>query len=456
MLSVPFSKDAALRKRGSVRQSNALVKSKRPLNLMQTQLFYIFLETIRTTDEKFDIIEISVPVLKELLRGSYGSFYDDLRSAAQALAGSTFSLLRPSGSWVFIPVFDRIEYLKSEEENEKGYTNRRPYDVVRCRLHDDLSPHLLRLDSNFGVQDLIYVLTIPRVRAQRLYEILLHDSWRGQRPEVTFDTDLLQDYLGIEKKYGRWQDLKRLIKRHQDDIHKFTDLRFSFEGVRTGRSITQATFNVKFEKGAAVQRRLDAPADPEAEIEKVQVSNELLRLGYALDPYQAFEKYGLSVVKAAIKRAKAAHKASLGTKSEIGNLPGLVHSLLQNKVADDVLPPEADKPTFDTLKRKSDDLRQAFYNEQQAVIEQHIQALSDKKRAELDSYVREKLNPFERALVADEVNGEVAFRAIRNRHALEGFIILPEQLQDTRRYYKDKDFGFDRDANQRIYDLLAD
>lgn len=420
---------------------------------MQTQLFYIFLETIRTTDEKFDIVEISVPVLKELLRGFYGSFYDDLRTSAQALVGSTFSLSRPSGSWAVIPVFDRIEYLKSEEENEKGYVNRRPYDVVRCRLHDDLSPHLLKLDANFGVQELIYVLTIPRVRAQRLYEILLHDSWRGQRPDVTVETNLLQDYLGIEKKYGRWQDLKRLIKRHQDDIHKFTDLRFTFEGVKTGRSITHAAFTVKFERSVAVQGSLDAPPDPEVEIEKVQVSNELLRIGFALDPYETFETYGLSAVKTAIKRAKAAHKVSLGTKNEIANLPGLVFSLLQNKVVSDE-PSEDNKPPFRTLQETVDKLRQVFYDEQQTYIENAVEALSDRKREELDKFVMDKLNSFERVLVEDE--GDKAFGVIRNRYALNGYVELPINFQSPQLFFKEKKFGFDDIFNQKIYDLLLE
>ena len=68
MLSVPFSKEAAFRKRGSVRRSSALVKSKRPLNLMRTQPPYILFEPLRTTDEKFATVEVSVPILKELLR----------------------------------------------------------------------------------------------------------------------------------------------------------------------------------------------------------------------------------------------------------------------------------------------------------------------------------------------------------------------------------------------------
>ena len=454
MLSVPYSKDAALRKRGTVRQSNALVKSKRPLNLMQTQLFYIFLETIRTTDEKFDIVEISVPVLKELLRGFYGSFYDDLRSSSQALVGTNFGLFRPSGSWVFIPVFDRIEYLKSEEENEKGYVNRRPYDVVRCKLHDDLSPHLLKLDSNFGVQDLIYVLTIPRVRAQRIYEILLHDSWRGQRPDVTIETDLLQDWMGIEKKYSRWQDLKRVIKRHQDDVHKFTDLRFSFKGVKTGRSITHAAFTVNFEKDVVLQGGLDAPPDPEIEIEKVQVSNELLRMGYALDPYEVFEKYGLAAVKTAIKRAKAAHKAALGTKNEIENLPGLIHSLLQQKVIDCEPPAGGDKPMSENIRAAVDGLRQSFYDKQQSEIEKAVENLSERKKAELGKFVMSRLNPFERVLVKD--NDELAFKAIRNRYALEGFVKLPEELQSAQHFYRNKDFGFVESVNQKIYELLAE
>src|SRR5688500_11798745 len=131
MLGVPLKKEVVMRRGGKIRQSNALVRTKRPYNLMQTQLFYVFLETLKTTDESFGPMESPVPVLRELLRGHYGSFYSDLREAAENLAGTTFGIRKPTGSWAFLTIFKRIEYLKAGDTNDVGYHNRNAYDVVR-------------------------------------------------------------------------------------------------------------------------------------------------------------------------------------------------------------------------------------------------------------------------------------------------------------------------------------
>ena len=55
-----------------------------------------------------------------------------------------------------------------------------------------------------------------------------------------------------------------------------------------------------------------------------------------------------------------------------------------------------------------------------------------------------------------EDNDELAFKAIRNRYALEGFVKLPEELQSAQHFYKSKDFGFVESVNQKIYELLAE
>lgn len=195
MFKMP-AKELANKRQGKVRQLNALIRSKQPLDLMQKRLFYLVLETIRTTDSEFDFIEIPDFLLRDLLQGTYGSFKEDLRVAAEGLVGTSFSLMRSTGGWAVTPIFDRIEYVKSGETTEQGFTNAHTYDVLRARLHKNLEPHLLRLEKNYNSQDLLYVLTIPRIRAHRLYEILLHESFKGKQSEVSLGIKALQAFWG--------------------------------------------------------------------------------------------------------------------------------------------------------------------------------------------------------------------------------------------------------------------
>jgi len=438
MFRVPTKEISDLRRHGKVRQANALIRSRQPLDLMQKRLFYLILETIRTTDTNFDTVEFPVPVLKELLGGTYGSFHTDLFAAAQGLVSTSFSILRPSGSWVTTPIFDRIEYLKAGEANARGYLNAADYDVVRARLHDDLEAYLLKLERHYNTQDLVYVLTIPRVRSHRLYEILLHESWRGERPEFEMSVDDLQAFLGIEDAYGRWQDFKRTLKRQQRIVHDFTDLRFEFDGRRTGRSVTHVRFHVSLVKRHQGTLQID---DPHRTIEEIQLANELKEAGYQQDPYAAIGKHGAGRVRNVLKQAKAAQKASRGTKGEIRNVGGFIHYLLEQE-APVTPPPEARTMSDAQVTRLADEYRERFEEARDAAIELAVASLTEDEQCALNARVKGLLNSFERSLM-DEGDPKVV-TAVRNRIVLEHALVsLPAEVTDLHAYYATQEHGHD-------------
>lgn len=452
MFKVPTKEITDKRRQGKIRQANALIRSKQPLDLMQKRLFYLILETVRTTDTQLNFVEFPVPVLRDLLSGTYGSFQSDLFTAAQGLVSTSFSILNPSGSWVTTPIFDRIEYLKVGETNNRGYKNNTSQDVVRARLHDDLEMYLLKLERNYNTQDLIYVLTIPRVRSHRLYEILLHESWRGERPEFEMQVEELQSFLGIDETYKRWQDFKRTLTRQRTIVHKFTDLRFDFEGRRAGRAVTHVHFHVSFVK-KGVQGTLDVQ-DPHRTIEEIQLANELKDVGYTQDPYMVIREHGVKIVRTVLKQAKAAQKASRGTKSEIRNLGGFIHYRLQNPEMPETS--ENDKPVLEgnELDRVVQTLMKTFEEERNEAVEKALADLSDGVRHDLTASVYEMMNAFERDLIDD--TNTPAYRAIRNRYLLEHALIeLPHELKSPQIFYAEKDFGYEAHINETLYTKLS-
>lgn len=451
MFKVPTKEIADSRRHGKVRQANALIRSKQPLDLMQKRLFYLILETVRTTDTQLNFVEFPVSVLKDLLSGTYGSFQTDLFAAAQGLVGTSFSILNPSGSWVTTPIFDRIEYLKAGETNNRGYKNNSSQDVIRARLHDDLEMYLLKLERNYNTQDLIYVLTIPRVRSHRLYEILLHESWRGERPEFEMQVEELQSFLGIDETYKRWQDFKRTLTRQRIIVHDYTDLRFEFEGRRTGRAVTHVRFHVSFVK-KSVQGTLDVH-DPHRSIEEIQLANELKDAGYTQDPYATIREHGVQAVRTTLKQAKAAQKASRGSKSEIRNLGGFIHYRLQNR---DVLEPGGpDMPPVagKDLNKVVEALVETFEQKREEAIERALSALDDDARHELTARVYEMMNAFERGLAEDADTR--AYQTIRNRYLINRELVdLPSEMKSPQRFYEAKDFGYDVPTNEQLYSML--
>lgn len=452
MFKVPTKELAERRRGGKVRQANALIRSKQPLDLMQKRLFYVILETVRTTDTQLSDVEFPVPLLKELLNGSYGSFQADLFSAATGLVGTSFSVLKPSGSWATTPIFDRIEYLKAGETNDRGYKNSSGEDVVRARLHGDLEKYLLKLERNYSTQDLVYVLTIPRVRSHRLYEILLHESWRGERPEFDMPVDELQSFLGIEDTYKRWQDFKRTLSRQREIIHKFTDLHFDFEGRRSGRAVTHVRFHVSFVK-SGVQGTLEL-TEPHRTIEEIQLANELKEAGYSQDPYAAIEAHGAKKVRKVLGQAKAARKASLGTKNEIRNLGGFIHYRLQH--ADAAEEAEAGtKPPGVDLEVVVDAFLAAFEEARDEVVARKLSELTAPERQRLVDRAVGLMNAFDRNFVAtneEKRHLPTVYRALLKHDLID----VSPRFKSARSYYAAKDFGYGDATDELVYARLPE
>jgi Initiator Replication protein len=446
------TKELAHKRQGKVRQSNALIRSKQPLDLMQKRLFYLVLETIRTSDAQFDFIEIPDHILRDLLQGTYGSFREDLRVAAEGLVGTTFSLMKPSGGWAVTPIFDRIEYVRVGETTEQGFKNSFDYDVLRARLHTSLEPHLLRLEKNYNSQDLVYVLTIPRVRAHRLYEILLHESFKGTKPEVILEIEALQAFLGLEKDYERWQDLKRTLTRNQEIVHDFTDMRFTFDGQRQGKKVAAVKFQVSFVKGGEVQGTLEGPQEPQKQVEKVQLANELSHLGYALDPYSAIEDHGVEKIRYAIKKARAAQKANKGTKSEIHNPGGLLKHLLEVTLT---VPSEDLKTSKEDIQKLADQVREDFENARAQAIAERLAKLSGKERDKLLKQVADKFSPMAKKIIKENLGDHGIYEKIRNTTLMvHHFVSLPEQLQSEKAFFNSLTKSYDSTTADRIRGLL--
>jgi hypothetical protein len=260
----------------------------------------------------------------------------------------------------------------------------------------------------------------------------------------------LQAFLGIEERYKRWQDFKRTLKRQQNIVHKYTDLRFTFDGLRTGRSITRVRFNVRFAK---TQQGTLVNNEPQRAIEEIQLANELRDAGYQQDAYDAVHTYGTNKVRAALKQARAAQKAARGTKSEIRNLGGFIHYLLQTDVDSGTDGTTVTKPLSDQeLNAIVETLLENYEQQRDEAIELALQELDNETRDQLSAHVFELLNPFEVALIS---NDNATFTPIRNRYIIANELLsLPERFKTARKFYHDKDFGYDTKTNERIRNSL--
>jgi hypothetical protein len=415
-------------KETKILQSNALVRSRQTFSMMQRRLFYLAMKAVARSDVDFRELIIPEPYLRGLMSANYGSFKEKLYDAASGLTGTTITIHRPSGSWAHISVFQTIEYLSAGEESETGFKNTNRYPVVRMKLHEDLKTYLLKLDKGYNSQPFLYVLAFRNPRAHKLFELLLHGSWAGEKPLVPFSRDDLEAYLDLDKKgYKKFRDLRRVLDRLQSEIEEITPMRLCYEGKRLGRAVGQLDFKVDM-SGKVRQPRLGEVEDSDEEIETLQLANELRELEFKQDPFKLIERHGREAVRQAVQMTRAAIRQNEGTKNPIHNPGGFVTFLLKHEVS---LEHETTEAEIDGAKLKALtlELRERYDALLMHYCEEAYTVLGPEDREHLDNLMRATLSKFElQQLELAKWQGTI-YVGCRNRVMLNNKVVaLPGSL----------------------------
>jgi hypothetical protein len=129
-----------------------------------------------------------------------------------------------------------------------------------------MKPFLLQLQTQFLMYDVRNILQLQSSYSVRIYELLKQYEKIGKR---TFSIDDLKETLAVMDKYPLYANFKqRIIIKAQEDLEAYTDIRFSFEEVKKGRSIHSIVFTIKSNKSIVEERKLLTPI-----IEKVFEEN---------------------------------------------------------------------------------------------------------------------------------------------------------------------------------------
>ena len=431
-------RDAQRRRDSRIKQANELIRSRQEFTTMQRRLFYIAMAAIGHNDQNFDSTVLPEPLLRALLDGNYGSFKNDLEEAAHGLAGTTFQIAKKKGGWSVSSVFNRIEYLHPGEVSQEGWENTQPYDLVNVQLHNDLKPYLLGLEGGYNTQILKVVLDLPLARSHKLYELLLHEGYAGKRREVFLSREELKVYLGIEGEYSKFRDLRRVIDRCKTHIESVTEQRFSYEGVREGRSITSLRFEVWYETRAQGELLF---VDAQTAIEEVQAASELIAIGYNRNAYEAVQTYGHKLVSAVVKEVQRDIRMGTGTGNPIRNPGGFAARRLEERqqalAMKEVL--EAELPEADVepaqqvnVEKLAATLIEAFESYRAETATALWEAwLPEAQQAFLDSLAKD-LNRFEQELVQKPKGRERGFLMIRNREILARRADVPGEAHSLR------------------------
>lgn len=229
-------------------QHNALINARFELNTTESRLFLALLSRIGRDDTQFQVCQI--PVREIMGHSSSNSTYDLVRKTLKHFASRTLLIekLDVSARRSNKPDFSILPLLAfAEYKHREG--------VVEARFNDLLMPYLLQLRENFTKAQLTELLKLKSSNAYRIYLLLREYAAFGKRTMAVAD---LKGILGVEEEYDRFTNFKaRILDRAKAELAQ-TDMAFTYELEKQGRTITHIGFSFK-PAGTA----LPAPLPPE-------------------------------------------------------------------------------------------------------------------------------------------------------------------------------------------------
>ena len=276
-------------KRGSVKISNTIIRSKKETNLLEAKIEVLALKKLDTepvTIEKqdsygnpylVDSVDINVQEIRMLTGRSGGSVYNDIKSVSLALAQKlNFAEDPEQKQYVIIPMYSKVTYKDG---------------VLHIEYSNEASPYLKNVKTNYTNLSLPIMFSFETSGGFQLYKNLRTYTYllknidmrltQEEQPEVTksYKTDELRVILGyidleqsdeikkeakkphpdwssIEKlnkkpMYKRWNDFRtRVIEPGIEEINTLSDIYITPEYIRTGKGakVTEIIFHIQMNR----------------------------------------------------------------------------------------------------------------------------------------------------------------------------------------------------------------
>lgn len=221
-------------KASRVVKSNQLIQSRIGWTKLEHRIVAIMIAQLEKDDEEFHLQRVYIRDLIDMTGRSGGSIYPQIEEVCRKLVEQTVEV---------------------HSETEDG---RRIYDVysvmTRCRykegagyveakFNEDMRPMLLQLKRRFTQYGLENFMRLSSQHSMRIYELLkMREGLRFLRITV----EELREVLYCEHSYESFSDFRRwVIDRAQEELQEKTDIRFTYNVEREGRSPVRVNFFIK-------------------------------------------------------------------------------------------------------------------------------------------------------------------------------------------------------------------
>lgn len=274
------------------------------LNLTEQKILYTVLSNINSNINNDEVVEdipcFRVPI-KEFTNflGFKDENYNYFKQTMKKLMRKVIEIQQPNGSWELFQWVTNAKYISNE-------------GMAEITLSPSLYPYLINLDKNFTKTKLSVLLSFKSHYSSRLYQLL--EKW-AKLKSWTIEIDELKHLLGVpmsEKngvktfklsQYGHFKS--RCLNVALDEVNSKTDLKVSFDEIRTGRKITSITLNIERRKKKQVDKNDSSGKPTPSNKENKSFGSEFLK-NYKLDNRNfVCKKTNEKVLFDGVERAKA-------------------------------------------------------------------------------------------------------------------------------------------------------
>lgn len=397
-----------------IKKANELVESRYKFDIWETRVLAKMITLIHKDDEDFKTYRIYIKELQDDFqltknKDAYKRLKDGARRLMRRIVKITY--MTPEGEKMLeTPVIIGVETLVAGKS------------FIDVSFHPNMKPFLLQLKSQFLMYDIRNILKISSVHSVRIYELLKQYEKIGTR---TFLIEELKDILQVSDKYPLYANFKqRVIKKAQRDLEKNTDITFTYEESKKGRSVEKIKFFIRKNSSPTSPKTEEvelAPSSPKQDENTTPVREQLQAMG--IDDEKALqailETHALDYIEATLQKCEHYFKK---TKKGVKNKAGYVIKALRDGYYEGTIREEKQKAVkgaqqakkqrvqeekAEQLKKMRDDFMRVYTQKIEALKAQYdedaliVQVLEDKRGHALHSMVLERHNKKESSKMLD-------------------------------------------------------
>ena len=234
-----------------VRQHNAITNARYEMSACEMDIVFALLSKLSSHDKPGMMYLVRVREL-ELLTGRQWNYKQLLDSTEQL--NSRIYHIEDKAKVLQISLLASAEYLKG-----KG--------VIELEISEKMRPYLIDLKSNFTSYHLQAALSLTSKFAKRIYQLV--SQWKDVGHTKTYTLDEFKYMLNLKDPKGKEPEQYVAIANFQRDvlkvamnqINEHTDLRVSYELLKSSRAYDRIKFYVNAQEPKQLLIPFELPAD---------------------------------------------------------------------------------------------------------------------------------------------------------------------------------------------------